>query len=295
MAARATWKGSLQISLVTIPIKVFPATEPSPTIALHQLHDCPSPNPPTRIQQKKSCPTCQREVPGAEILKGYEVAPGQHVILQEGELAGITPDSSRVIHLTQFGHERALDFLHIDRSYYLGPDGAGGTYAVICEGLAGKVGTGKWTTGGREMLVAVRAIGAGAATVRTGLVLHTLHHAAEIRSMDDALHGMLPGTADRDAVLSAQQLIAALTDPGPLDLVHHVDQYQVDLKHLIDDKIAGHEIVNSPALEPTPVLSLMEALRQSLDALHAAKKLPAKFVTKNSRALGRNRDKEKAS
>src|ERR1044071_8924950 len=108
MAARATWKGYLKISLVNIPVKVFPATETSGSISFNQLHgECR-----TRIQQKKWCPQCNREVPNSEIVKGYEFEKGQYVIMQPEELDAIAPPSTRVIDLVQFADVDELDPLH---------------------------------------------------------------------------------------------------------------------------------------------------------------------------------------
>ena len=175
MAARATWKGYLKVSLVNIPIKVFPATESSATISFNQLHgECQ-----TRIQQKRWCPHCNREVPNSEIVKGYEFEKGQYVVLSEEDFDKVRTESTRVINLVQFADESSIDPMYVDRTYYLAPDGsiAGDAFAVMRDGMAGKVGVGKLALYGREYLVAVRPHG-------RGIVMHTLHHAAEIRSMD---------------------------------------------------------------------------------------------------------------
>ena len=119
MAARATWKGYLKISLVNIPIKVFPATESSGSIAFNQLHgECQ-----TRIQQKKWCPHCEREVPNSEIVKGFEFEKGRYVIMADEDLEKVRPASTRVIDLVQFSDAAALDPMYVDRTYYLAPDG----------------------------------------------------------------------------------------------------------------------------------------------------------------------------
>jgi len=105
MAARATWKGYLKISLVNIPIKVFPATESSGSISFNQLHaECQ-----TRIQQKKWCPHCEREVPNSEIVKGFEFDRGRYVVMSEDDLAQVRPESTRVIDLVQFADSASLD------------------------------------------------------------------------------------------------------------------------------------------------------------------------------------------
>jgi len=175
VAARATWKGFLKVTLVNIPIKVFPATESSGSISFNQLHgECQ-----TRIQQKRWCPHCNREVPNSEIVKGYEFEKGHYVVLTEEDLDKVRPESTRVIDLVQFADEASIDPMFVDRAYYLAPDGgvASDAFAVMRDGMAGKVGVGKLALYGREYLVAVKPHG-------RGIVMYTLHHAAEIRSIE---------------------------------------------------------------------------------------------------------------
>src|SRR3569832_955698 len=119
MAARATWKGFLKISLVNIPIKVFPATESSGSISFNQLHaECQ-----TRIQQKKWCPHCEREVPNTEIVKGYEYQKGSYVVVTEEDIEKVRVESSKVIALSQFTDVTDIDPIYVARAYYLAPDG----------------------------------------------------------------------------------------------------------------------------------------------------------------------------
>jgi DNA end-binding protein Ku len=135
MAARATWKGHLKVSLVTIPIKVFPATESSATISFNQLHgECN-----TRIQQKRWCPKCEREVPNTDLVKGYEYEKGRYVVLDESDFEKVRTESTRVINLIQFSDEASIDPMYVDRTYYLAPDGgvAGEAFALMREGMKG--------------------------------------------------------------------------------------------------------------------------------------------------------------
>ena len=98
MAARPTWKGFMKISLVTIPVRVFPATDAAATISFNQLHaECQN-----RIQQKRWCPHYEREVPISEIVKGYEFEKGRYVVLTEDDMSKVRPESTRVIDLVQF-------------------------------------------------------------------------------------------------------------------------------------------------------------------------------------------------
>jgi len=267
--ARATWKGFLKISLVNIPIKVFPATEASGMLSFNQLHGACQ----TRIQQKRWCPHCNREVPHSEIVKGYEFEKGRYVVLTEEDFDKVRPASTRVIDLVQFADDSAIDPMYVDRAYYLAPDGpvAASALAVMRDGLAGEVGIGKLALYGREYLVAVKP-------QQRGIVMYTLHHAAEIRDMDavEELNAVSP-TVKPEEVKLARQVID--TFEGPLDLASYKDEYREGLQAIIDAKIAGQEIVG-PSLEAPPkVVNLMEALRKSLNTVSAAKKRPAKAAT----------------
>jgi DNA end-binding protein Ku len=270
MAARPTWKGFLKISLVNIPIKVFPATESGSTISFNQLHgQCQ-----TRIQQKRWCPRCNREVPSTEIVKGYEFEKGHYVILQEDDFEKVRPESTRVIDLVQFADEKSIDPMYVDRTYYLAPDGgvASDAFAVMREGMAGKIGVGKLALYGREYLVAVRPYG-------RGIVMHTLHHAAEIRSISAVEElNSVPANVKPEEIKLAKQVIG--TFEQPLDLATYKDEYREGLQKIINAKVAGQEIV-APSIEAPPkVVNLMDALRKSLDTVSAARKTPAKAVAK---------------
>lgn len=276
MAARPTWKGYLRVSLVNIPVKVFPATDAGATISFNQLHaECQS-----RIQQKKWCPACSREVANTEIVKGYEFEKGRYVVVGEQDLDKVKPESTRVIDLVQFSDLGALDPIYVDKAYYLAPDGpvAAQAFAVMRDGMAGLAGIGKLALYGREYFVAVRAQG-------RGLVMYTLHHAAEVRSMDaiDELRDLPSAIKPQEARL-AKQVIESFQ--GELNLSEFKDEYQAELRRIIDAKIAGEEVVATPAEVSPKVVDLMEALRKSLDAVSQSKKktakadLPAKATAK---------------
>jgi DNA end-binding protein Ku len=279
MAARPTWKGFLKISLVNIPVKVFPATESSGTISFNQLHaECQ-----TRIRQKRWCEHCNREVPNSEIVKGYEFEKGRYVVVAEDDFDKVRPESTRVIDLVQFADDSSIDPIYVDRAYYLAPDGtmAADAFAVMRDGMKGKVGIGKLALYGREYLVAVKP-------QERGIVMYTLHHAAEIRSMDavEELNAVAAKTRPEEIKL-AKQVIE--TFEGPLDLSTYRDEYQAGLRRIIDAKIAGEEIV-APSVEAPPrVVNLMDALKKSLDAVSSGKKKAAKATTKPAAAAKRKR------
>ena len=233
MAARPTWKGYLKISLVNIPIRVFPATDSASTISFNQLHaECQS-----RIQQKRWCPSCEREVPLSEVVKGYEFEKGRYVVVTEDDVSKVRPASTRVIDLVQFAEASQLDPIYFERPYYLAPDNdvAGEAFAVMRDGMAGKVGIGKLALYGREYLVAVQPR-------ERGLVMYTMRQAAEVRAMTqiDEL-GRLPEKIKPQEAKLAKQVIE--TFERPLDIGDYRDDYQAELRRIIDAKVAGQEVV----------------------------------------------------
>jgi DNA end-binding protein Ku len=265
MAARPTWKGYLKISLVNIPVKVFPATDASATISFNQLHaECQ-----TRIQQKRWCPTCQRDVPNTDIVKGYEFEKGRYVVMDDEDVDKVRVESTRVINLEKFTEDVEIDPIYLDRPYYLAPDGvvAKEAFAVIREGMKGKAGIGKVALYGREYLIKVQPR-------ERGLIMYTLRHASEIRSMDaiDELADM-PETIKPAEVALAQQVIG--TFEGSIDFADYRDDYQEGLREIIDAKIEGREVVAQEVQEPAKVVNLMEALRRSLDSISGSKRKPA--------------------
>src|SRR6476659_646741 len=274
MAARATWKGFLKVSLVNIPIKVFPAPASSASISFNQLHaECQ-----TRIQKKRWFPHYNREVPNSEIVKGYEFEKGQYVVLAEEDFDKVKTESTRVINLVQFADESAIDPMYVDRTYYLAPDGgvSADAFAVMRDGMAGKVGVGKLALYGREYLVAVRPF-------ERGIVMHTLHHAGEIRSMDAVQElASVPAQVKPDEIKLAKQVIEMFE--APLNLRDYRDEYREGLQEIIDAKIAGREVVAPHVEEPPKVVNLMEALRRSLDRVSDKKKAPAKALVGNGKA-----------
>jgi DNA end-binding protein Ku len=253
---------------------VFPATESSGSISFNQLHaECQ-----TRIRQKRWCEQCNREVPNSEIVKGYEFEKGRYVIVSEDDFDKVRPESTRVIDLVQFADEASVDPIYVDRAYYLAPDGAmaADAFAVMRDGMKGKVGIGKLALYGREYLVAVKPLD-------RGIVMYTLHHAAEIRSMDavEELNAVASKTRPEEIKL-AKQVIE--TFEGPLDLSTYRDEYQVGLQRIIEAKIAGEEIVAPSVDTPPKVVNMMDALKKSLDAVSAGKKKSAKAAPKAATA-----------
>jgi DNA end-binding protein Ku len=269
MAARPTWKGYLKISLVTIPVRVFPATDSAATVSFNQLHgECRS-----RINQKKWCQTCQTEVTNTDIVKGYEFEKGKYVVMEDEDLAKVRPESTRVINVVQFTDAATIDPVYVERPYFLAPDGqvAADAFAVMREGMHGKAALGKMALYGRECLVAILPR-------ENGLIMYTLRHASEVRAMSaiDELK-TVPTTIKPDELKLARQVIGNFEVGG--DLTQYKDNYQEELRRIIDAKIAGDEIVAPIDEAPPKVVNLMEALRQILERVSVNKKKAAKAAT----------------
>ena len=274
MPARPTWRGYLKISLVNIPIKVFPATDAAATLSFNQLHaECQ-----TRIQQKRWCPHCEKEVPNTDLVKGYEFEKGRWVVIEEEDIDKVRVESTRVINLEKFTDDTAIDPIYLEKPYYLAPDGpvAKEAFAVIREGMKGKAGIGKVALYGREYLIKVQPR-------ESGMIMYTLRHANEIRSMDaiDDLADM-PASVKPAEIRLAEQVME--TFAGELDFESYRDDYQVGLRDIIDAKIEGREVVAPEVEAPPKVVNLMDALRKSLDTVSATAKKPAARSTRARKA-----------
>ena len=281
MAARPTWKGHLKISLVNIPVRVFPATDSAATISFNQLHaECQS-----RVRQKRWCPTCEAEVSKSDVVKGFEFEKGRYVVMTDDDLSKVRPESTRVINLVRFT-EAPIDPAYVERPYYLAPDGpvAAEAFAVVREAMKGKAGIGKLALNGQEHLIAVQARD-------RGLIMYTLRHARELRRMeaiDELEH--VPTHVNRDEVALARQVMQSFE--GNMDLSEFRDQYQEDLRAVIDAKVAGAEVVAPVEDAPPKVVNLMEALRKSLDSVSDGKRQSQRKANVRpiaSRATGRRR------
>src|SRR5262245_20096920 len=175
MALRATWTGMLRLSLVTIPIRVFPASSPGSDISFRQLHKkCHTP-----IQLKKWCPVCDEELGPGDIVRGYEVEKGHFVQIGDEELKATKPVATHVVEVADVLPADALDPLYIERPYFFAPNGAtaAASFAVVREGLKDRVAIARLALYGREYLVAV-------SPRARGLVMYTLRYGDQVRSID---------------------------------------------------------------------------------------------------------------
>ena len=265
MAARALWKGHLRLSLVTVPVRVYPATNAAATVHFNQLHrKCQ-----TRIQYKKWCPHCEREVANDEIVKGHEVSRGKYVALEEEEIAAVRPESTRIIDLKQFSLADAIDPMLRDQPYYLAPDGkvAAQSFAVFREALAGKAGVGTVAMHGRERLVAIEP-------KDDLLVMFTLRHENEIRAVDAIETEGMPRKVNAAEIALAKRVMGEFE--STIDFSKYPDTYEEALRAMIQAKVRGDEVIATEEEPPAKVVDLMDALRKSLDQVSKGKKAQAK-------------------
>ena len=261
MAARPLWKGSLKLSLIAIPIRVFPAVDTASDISFRQIHQvCGNP-----IKLKKWCPVCEVEVGAEELAKGYEFQKGQFVLIDADDIKAVRPISTHTIAIAQIVEGSRVDPLLIEKPYYVAPDSqaAGSAFAVIRDALGDRAAVGKVALHGREFLVALRA--------REGaLVMYTLRTAAEVRAISGI--GELEfaqGTVKKEELKLAQQILTSFESDA--DLSHYHDDYQDALRAMIDKKVEGQEIVAPEEPEQPKVVNLMDALRRSLAEVKSGK------------------------
>ena len=265
--ARSIWSGAISFGLVNVPVKVFTAVRHK-DVRFHQLHAKDG----VRIQQKRVCPKDEEEVPYDEIVKGYEISPGQYVVIEPEELEALDPEATRTIDIEDFVDLHEIDPLFFDANYYLVPDDRGEKpYRLLLEAMrdAEKVGIARVVMRTKQYLVAVRP-------VNDALVMTTLNFADEVVSQKelDGLPGSKQGASDRELRM-AQQLIDSLATDWNPDAYR--DTYRERVLDLIEQKAEGKEIVAQPEAErPAPVVDLMAALEASLAAAKGGSKSAAK-------------------
>jgi DNA end-binding protein Ku len=270
---RTTWNGSISFGLVSIPVGLAPATKPAARasdVSFRMLHrDCGSP-----IKQKRFCPVHERDLGPDEIVKGWEVAKGQYVIVEDEEIEALTSqDDSRSIEISRFVDAAQVDPIYFDRTYFLVPASAPAArrpYVLLLKAMeeTGMAATGRFVQQGKEKLCLIRPKG-------EALVLETLFLAADVYSQAEIEEAVGETTVKKPELGLASQVIGSLA--GDFDLAELQSDYRRDLKALLEAKLAGEEIATAPEpVSETPVIDLMEALRRSVEEAKQGKKTAAK-------------------
>jgi DNA end-binding protein Ku len=261
---RSIWKGAISFGLVSIPVKLYSATEER-DVAFHQVRRSDG----ARIRYKRTAATDGEEVPYSEIAKGYELPDGETVVLTDEDFAHLPLSTSRAIDVLEFVPLEQVDPIYFAKTYYLEPDRTGAKpYVLLRDALAdsGRVALVKIALRQREQLATLR--------VRDGVfVLETMLWPDEVRQPD------FPFLAE-DVDVRPQELAMASslieTLAGDFDPSKYSDEYREALQAVIDAKVAGREVVTPPAAEAArPAGDLMAALRASIEAARAGRGAPA--------------------
>jgi DNA end-binding protein Ku len=255
--ATTVWKGHLTFGLISIPVRMFAAAR-GERVSFNQLHKvCHS-----RLRQPLFCPVCNRQVERSEIVKGYEYEKDQYVLFNDEELDKIEPPSAHVMEILEFVKLDEMDPLYFDASYYVSPEDAGvKAYQLLLKGMeeTGYGAIAKLTMHQREHIVIIRP---GA----QGMTLHTMFYSNEIRAAEAVPNDKIE-LKDQEKKL-ADQLIQSLAAPWQPE--KYRDEYQENLKGMIQAKLKGQEVTEVAQPHMAPVIDLMEALKKSL----AEKKAP---------------------
>jgi DNA end-binding protein Ku len=257
MAPRAFWTGNLRLSLVTIPIRLYPATSSERKIELHQIHE------PTgkRIRYQKVAPGVG-PVESKEIIKGYEYEKGKYVLLDQKEIDELKLESKQTIELVRFVEPSAIDPRYYERPYYLLPDGDAGEegYVIMQKALkqSNKVGIGQLILRGQSNIVALEPCG-------RGLLLEILRHADEVKAADAFFEEVPEVKVDKEALELAIELIerkAGKFEPDKLK-----DEYTEAVWELINAKIEHRAPTVVTGEAPSAkVINIMDALKKSVKA-----------------------------
>ena len=273
MPARASWKGFLNLSLVSVPVKAYTSSNSGGTIRLNQLHsECNS-----RIQQKVVCPNCG-DISRDQIVKGYEYAKNQFVVIDLDELEKLrSQDESRAVRIESFISPEQIDPIYFsDTHYFLVPDGAVGhkPYSLILAAMQrkGLVCVARVVLHNKEQLVLVRP-------VDDLLCMTVLKYSSQVKAPTSFADEITASAISEDEYALAETLIDEST-AADFDLSAFKDQYTERLTQIIEAKVSGEEVVTASTSDDAPqVVNLMEALKASVAKAQAAQGKPASPVT----------------
>ena len=288
---RAIWSGSISFGLLNVPVKLYSAVSKK-SVSFRELRQSDG----SRVRHKRVAEADGEEVAYEEIVKGYEIAPEEYVVITRDELEELDPKKTRAIEIQDFVDLDDIDPIYFEHPYYLGPDkGAEKAYALLTKAMRDerKVAIARFVLRNKEHLAAIRPL-------ENVLTLTTMRFADEVVPADQ-LDGVEPADGrklEKAELDMAKQLIGSLTTDFEADKYH--DEYREELLALIERKAKGEAIVSAEAEAPKPTKApdLMAALEESLaavkgsddDAKKAAPKAKPKKTTKT-----RSRSKAKAA
>ncbi|HEY7207072.1 MAG TPA: Ku protein [Gaiellaceae bacterium] len=252
---RTIWNGSISFGLVNIPIGLAVATQRE-DIAFRTLHrECGTP-----IKQKRYCPFHERDVEADELVKGWEVAKGEFVFVEEADMEAVALRRSQSIEILRFVKLDEVDPVFFDRTYYLAPASTPPQrrpYVLLQRAMeqTGMAAVGKFVLWGKENLCLIRSRD-------DALLLETLFYAEDVRSREEIQEAVAETDIQGAELELAEQLIAGLI--GAWEPEDFENEYRRDLRAMLEAKLAGEEIRRPEPAEETPVVDLMEALRRSV-------------------------------
>jgi DNA end-binding protein Ku len=274
MATRAIWSGTIAFGMVSIPVRLYAATE-SHDVRFHLLHkDCGA-----RLKNVRWCPVHDREVPWEDTERGFEYAKGKYVPVTEEELDHLPVKTVHSVEISDFVKLEDVDPIYFDRAYYLAPEENGAkAFALLRKALleTGRAAVAKVAIREKESLCLVRPY-------EDVLTMETMFYANEIRSareLERAANGKQAVSAKE--LQMAVSLVESLSDEFDID--RYEDEYQRALKKLLDAKVKGKALPEAPEARAPEVVDLMEALRASIEA---SKKKGGRAAAKTSRARHR--------
>jgi DNA end-binding protein Ku len=288
--ARSIWTGVITFGLASLPVGLYTATEDH-TVHFHQLQRGTA----DRIRNRRVNERTGREVPSENIVKGYELAEGEYIVVEPDELDQIAPGRSQTIDITDFVDLAEIEPVYFDRTYYVAPRGKEYTkvYELLRAALeeSDKAGIATFVMRGKQYLTALRA-------EERLLVLQTLHWADEVRDPGKELPELPSRRAGKGKELTlATQLVDALS--APWEPGRYRDTYEEKVRELVQAKAEGHKIaVAEEAPQATNVIDLMSVLQGSLDQARGqktaaepqpAKKAPARKTTRKPAAKAAKR------
>ena len=282
---RAIWKGHIQFSLVTIPIRIYSAIDTAQKIQFNLLSK--ETNNPVKYEKrdKVTGDTLRQE----DIVKGFQYEPGQFVIVEPDDFNKVRLKSTKLIEIEGFVDAKEVHHSLFDSPYFAGPDGqvAGKTYALLSEALkkSGKVGVGKVVLRDRESIVLLTPH-------ESGILIYKLRYPKEVRSIIDVPNVTPDIEADADQLKMANTLINSMTKK--FNDIKMEDKYNDAIREMIDSKIEGKEIVIMQE-EAQEVVDIMTALKASIEDAKGSKKPMEKAATKKAKKPAMKAEKRKAS
>jgi DNA end-binding protein Ku len=266
MAPRASWKGYIKLSLVSCPVRLYPATSASERISFNQLHK----KTHNRINMKPVDPELGL-VERSDLVKGYEYEDKQYIIIEDSDLEAVRIESNHTMNIEAFVDEDSVDVIYLDAPYYLAPDGAMAeeTFVVLREAMrkSGKLAIARLVLSSRERVVTI-------GSRENGMFVCTLRNPNEVRGTAEYFGNIPVGNPDPEMLQLAEALIKQKeTDFDPKN---YEDRYEVALMSMIREKLKGHKPIIAAAPERGNVINLMDALKASLSQA----KPPAKSKSK---------------